>query len=251
MLYQNRIKEIDVLKKEIDERRPLDKNVIQALKQYYRIGLTYTSNALEGNSLTETETKIVLQEGITIGGKLIKDHMEAIGHSNAYDLLYRLAKKPGINERDILNLHKLFYQLVDPRNAGKYRKVQVFITGTDFVPASPVQVPALVKKLAHDLPLEQKKYHPVEYAARVHLELVTIHPFVDGNGRCARLLMNLVLMQAGYVITMIPPIVRRDYIDALKFAQTTGTPEQFINFITSMVYEAHKEYSRLLTAMQK
>lgn len=237
---------IDTLKKECANRGLLAKRDLQKLKEYYRVKLTYTSNALEGNSLTETETKIVLEEGITIGGKLIKDHLEALGHSDAYDLLWDLARNDDIHERDIKKIHKLFYVRLAPRNAGVYRKHQVYITGTDFVPPAPREIAALMKKFEREIPLLKKKYHPVEYAALLHLRLVTIHPFVDGNGRCARLLMNLVLLQEGYGITIIPPIVRADYINSIKRAQTQNDQQPFINFITTMVYETQKDYMRLI-----
>jgi len=108
-MFTNKIKEVDNLKKEITSFRPLKRRELQELKQYYRIGLTYSSNAIEGNSLTETETKVVLEEGITIGGKLVKEHLEALGHSDAYDSLYKLIKHSEITEKDICALHKLFY----------------------------------------------------------------------------------------------------------------------------------------------
>ena len=245
-MYQNKIKEIDQLQQEINAKRPLKQKEIEQLKDYYRVGLTFTSNALEGNSLTETETKIVLEEGITIGGKLIKDHLEAIGHADAYDFLWKLTKISTIKEKDILHLHKLFYYRIDPDQAGVYRKEQVFITGTQFVPPVAKLVHELMKKFIEEITVLEAKYHPVEYAALTHLKFVTIHPFIDGNGRCARLLMNLVLLQKGYVITIIPPVVRRDYIDSLQKAQTKNDESAFINFISTMVYESQKDYLRLL-----
>jgi Fic family protein len=250
MQYENRIKEIDALKHKIDKHRPLTKHALEQLKEYYRIGLTYTSNAIEGNSLTETETKIVIEDGITIGGKPLKDHYEAMGHSEAFSFLYDLAKNKTITEADILKLHHLFYYRIDEDNAGKYRKVNVLITGSNFRPPAHSEVSALMKKFTDSIPAMQKKYHPVEFSARIHKELVTIHPFVDGNGRAARLLMNLALLQAGYVITIIPPILRNDYINAIKKSQIepkSDTP--FINFISSMVYESAKEYIRLLEGL--
>ena len=249
-MYKNKIREIDELHKEIVSYRPLKKQELHELKEYYRIGLTYTSNALEGNSLTETETKIVLEEGITIGGKLIKDHLEAIGHSDSYDLLYKFAKHPTIHEKDILALHKLFYIRIDPKVAGKYRKEQVFITGTEYTPPPSSNVPRLMKEFIQEIPDLEKNYHPVEYAALLHLRLVTIHPFVDGNGRCGRLLMNLALLQKGHVLTIIPPVVRRDYIETIKKAQVAKEFAEFINFITTMVYESQKEYLRLVRALR-
>lgn len=249
-MYKNYIKEIDVLQKEISSYRPLKKHELQEFKDYYRIGLAYTSNAIEGNSLTETETKIVIEEGITIGGKLVKDHLEALGHSDAYDLLYKLAKHAEIREKDILALHKLFYIRIDPRNAGKYRKVRVFISGTDFVPPAPQEVPKLMHEFVGTMEELQAKVHPVEYAARLHFDFVSIHPFIDGNGRCARLLMNLALLQKGGVITVIPPAARKEYIDAIVQSQKKKDPSPFINFISAMVYESQKEYLRLVRALR-
>lgn len=250
MTYENKIKEIDEFKKKIDKHRPFDKHTLEQLKEYYRIGLTYSSNALEGNSLTETETKIVLEDGITIGGKPIRDHYEALGHSEAYDLLYRLAKTTVITEKDILELHRLFYYRIDQPKAGHYRKEKVIITGTDFIPPPPSRVPALMKKFILDIPKMRKKYHPVEFSALLHKEFVARHPFVDGNGRAARLLMNLALLQNGYVITIIPPVLRNDYINAIKKTQIEPkTDIPFINFISAMVYESMLDYLRLLNAL--
>ncbi len=250
--FESCIKKVDEAKKQIDKHRPLNKHARVQLKEYYRIGLTYSSNAIEGNSLTETETKIVLQDGITIGGKPLKDHYEAIGHSQAYDLLYKLAKNGDITEKNILDLHKLFYYHIDNKQAGKYRKAQVFITGSDFYPPPASKVPALMKKFTNSINSLKEKYHPVEYAALLHLELVTIHPFVDGNGRTARLLMNLALLQTGFVITIIPPVLRQDYIDAIAISQTNQKDvKPFINFISAMVYESQKDYLRMLNALNQ
>jgi len=125
---------IDALRVKIDAHRPLDAHMIKQVREYFRIGMTYSSNALEGNSLTETETKIVIEDGMTIAGKPVKDHMEALGHSEAYDLLYRLAKGQNITEANVKELHRLFYYRIDEKQAGKYRKRKVIITGTDFTP---------------------------------------------------------------------------------------------------------------------
>jgi len=251
MIYENKLEKIDEIQKKINNFRPLASQELESLKEYYRIGFTYTSNALEGNSLSETETKIVIEDGITIGGKLLREHFEAIGHSDAYDLLCKLAKKRNITEQDILNLHRLFYYRIDQENAGNYRKVKVFISGTDFVPPLPTKVPELMKNFAKQIPTLKEEKHPVEYAALLHKDLVEIHPFVDGNGRAARLLMNLALLQYGYPITIIPPVLRNDYITAIKQTQTeTKDNTPFINFISCMVYESQKDYVRLLEGSQ-
>lgn len=249
-MYPNKIKEAELLQAEINQFRPLKPHTFQELKEYYRIGLTYTSNALEGSSLTETETKIILEEGLTIGGKSLREHNEAVGHSEAYDHMYKLSQGKEITEEDILKLHQLFYYRIDQDRAGVYRKEQVFITGTDFIPAAPRELSFMMQEFVASIPEMRARYHPIECAARIHKDLVTIHPFVDGNGRTARLLMNLVLMQEQYCITIIPPIVRRDYIEALKKAQGEHRNDApFVDFISSMVYENQKDYLRLLRAL--
>jgi len=250
MAFQNKIKDIDRLQEEINKHRPLSSHAVKQIREYYRIGLTYTSNAIEGNSLTETETKIILEDGITIGGKSIREHQEAIGHSEAYDLLFALAKSKTITEKDIKKLHRAFYYRIDDSKAGVYRKVPVFISGTDYIPPRPEEVPDLMKKLCDRIPALKGKYHPVELSALIHGEFVTIHPFVDGNGRTARLLMNLALLQEKYVITLIPPVLRGEYIDTLK-EYNKGKSRAFVNFISAMVYETQKDYLRLLEALNR
>ena len=135
------LKKIDALKAKIDAHRPLDAHMLKQVREYFRIGMAYSSNALEGNSLTETETKIVIEDGITIGGKPVRDHLEALGHSEAYDLLFRLAKNQDITEANVKELHRLFYYRIDAKQAGKYRKHRVIITGTDFIPPAPERIP--------------------------------------------------------------------------------------------------------------
>lgn len=249
MKYQNRLAENDKLQEKIRVHRPLDAYEVKQLKEYYRIGLTFTSNALEGNSLTESETKVVLEDGITIGGKPLKDHFEAIGHSEAFDLLYKLAQNHDITEDDILGLHRLFYYRIDADTAGTYRERNVIITGTDFTPPAPAAVPLAMQEFFGNLP-SLRKLHPVEYAAMLHLHFVNIHPFIDGNGRTARLLMNLALLQAGYPITIIPPIIRGDYISALRDSNK-GDNQPFINFISCCVWESQREYLRLLESLDR
>ncbi len=252
MNYQNKLTQTDKINKEIQAFRPISKDSLKQIKEYFRIGLTYSSNAIEGNTLTETETKIILEDGLTIAGKSLKDHYEASGHSEAFDFVYDLAKKKTITEKDIQNIHRLFYYRIDEDNAGKYRKMSVVITGSDFRPTAPSKLPALMKKFEAKIPAMRKNLHPIVFAAKIHEELVTIHPFVDGNGRIARLLMNLALIQSDYVITIIPPVLRRDYITTVSQC-TTGKKDNtnFIGFISCMVYESSKDYLRLLKHLSK
>ncbi|MDR2034991.1 MAG: Fic family protein [Helicobacteraceae bacterium] len=241
----NKNSRIDELKNEIDSYRPLKKELLKELCEFYRIGFTYSSNALEGNSLSESETKIVIEEGITIGGKSIREHNEALGHSEAYSALERLAKNDAITESDILKLHRLFYYRIDEKNAGKYRKSQVYITGTDYLPPSYKEIPKKMKEFIASIGELKTSLHPIVFAAKLHISIATIHPFTDGNGRTARLVMNLALIQAGYPIAIIPPILRGDYISAIKLANK-GDERAFFDFISKVEYESAKDYLRLL-----
>jgi cell filamentation protein, protein adenylyltransferase len=250
MKFYNRMQECELLKQEIAQHRPLKGQSLKQLREYFRIGLTWASNALEGNSLTETETKIVIEDGITIGGKPLKDHYEAIGHAEAFDYLYTLVKRTVISERDILKLHKLFYYRIDQASAGLYRKQNVVVTGTDFVFPPPSQLKKLMTAFAQEIPTLRGAKHPIEFAALLHLRLVTIHPFVDGNGRTARLLMNLALLQEGYPITIIPPVLRSDYLAAVRQGNS-GNYEPFMTLLSNMVWESQRDYLRLLQNLER
>lgn len=238
------LEKIDSLQREINKYRPFDEPMLGQLKSYYRIGLTYSSNALEGNSLTETETKVVLEDGLTIGGKPMRDHLEALGHSQAYDFMFSLIKQNLFTEQDVLTLHRLFYRQIDDHQAGRYRRQRVFISGSQYpVPDWP-DVPQLMADWLKRLPEQKKRLHPVELAAQAHKEFVFIHPFIDGNGRVARLLTNLVLLQAGYLIAIIPPITRAAYMSSLERAHTDDAA--FRRFIAERELETQKDYLRLL-----
>ena len=249
MIIQSLLKRIDENKALIDKRRPLAPEEVKNLDAYFRIGLTYSSNALEGNSLDLTETKILLEDGLTVGGKPIRDCYEAIGHANAYDFMLKAARSNpfAFSEVMILELHKLFYQGIEPEKAGVYRDIQVYISGTDYLPPKPEDVPVLMKVFVKTLIEQWDNTHPVQLAAFMHRKLVDIHPFVDGNGRTARLLMNLVLINRGYQIVSIPPILRREYIIALEAARSAKDPagERFAGFIAECEIEAQKDFCRM------
>ena len=250
MIHDNKIEQVDHLQQQINQLRPLNQDALRQLREYYRIGLTYSSNALEGNTLTESETKVVIEDGLTVSGKPLRDHLEAIGHSEAFDILYELSKSEKIDEEAILNLHRLFYYRIDAENAGSYRNKPVIITGTSFVPPAPSKILTAMKDFSAQIPHQKETLHPVHFAAWLHIQLATIHPFIDGNGRTARLLMNLALMQSGHPITIIPPMLRGDYISALQ-ASNGGDNMPFNNLLSNMVWEAQREYLRLIKSLQE
>lgn len=245
-MYRNCFVQNDEYKAKINALRPLSNEALAQVKEYYKIGLTYASNALEGNTLSLVETKVVLEDGITIGGKPLKDHYETVGHAKAFDEIIKLSQNKTFTEADIKLLHKLFYEKIDNEKAGKYRTSQVIITGSDVELPKPEELDEKMHEFILQLPKLKAELHPVEYAAMVHIIFVNIHPFADGNGRVARLLMNLALLQSGYNIVVIPPVVRADYISALQ-KTNSGNNTEFINFISEMVLESQKEYLKIIS----
>lgn len=245
-MYRNCFTQNDEYKVKINSLRPLSNEALLQVKEYYKIGLTYASNALEGNTLSLAETKVVLEDGITIGGKPLKDHYETVGHAKAFDEIIKLSQNETFTEDDIKLLHKLFYEKIDSAKAGKYRTSQVIITGSEVELPKPEELDEKMHEFILQFPKLKEELHPVEYAAMVHIIFVNIHPFADGNGRVARLLMNLVLLQSGYNIVVIPPIVRADYISALQ-KTNSGNNTDFINFISEMVLESQKEYLKIIS----
>lgn len=237
------IERINQNQKTIESVRPFEGRMLEQIRAFYRVGLTWSSNALEGNSLTESETKVLLEDGLTVGGKPLRDTFEATGHAEAYDFMFTLLGKRDINEQEILTLHRMFYQNIDQKNAGSYRDIPVFISGSQHPVTAPADIPAEMERLL-EWAAGSKRYHPVEFAAMLHKRFVFIHPFVDGNGRVARLLMNTALIQRGYLPAVIPPILRHEYISLLEKAHTDEKP--FIEFIAERELESQKDLMRML-----
>ena len=249
MMYNNRFKDNDEYKAKIDAYRPLNENIVKQIQEYYRIGLTYSSNALEGNTLDLVETKVVLEDGLTINGKPMKDHLETLGHSDAFYGLLKLAKTNTLTEDNIKYLHKLFYNRINPTEAGHYRTKDIIVTGADIGFPKPESLSEKMAEFSEEISKIKSQLHPVEYSAMLHAKFVNIHPFVDGNGRVARLLMNLALLQSGYNITIIPPIVRADYIRAIQETNRNNFVP-FINFISEIVLASQKEYLRIIESLK-
>lgn len=230
--------------KELLSFRPIPKDTLKSLREFYRVGLTYTSNALEGNSLTETETKVVIEDGLTINGKPLRDVYEAVGHAKAYDYIHKLAKNKTLEESDILMLHRLFYQQIDADKAGVYRKVPVVISGSRYPVVQHLKIRTEMKKFVAWFNKNEFRMNPVEFAAQVHKKFVFIHPFVDGNGRVARLLMNLALLRGEYTIALIPAVRRMEYVSALEVAHIDD--KVFVGFIADCVVATQADLLRLL-----
>jgi len=240
----NQLKIAGINNESLKAYRPFDELTLQSLRNYYRIGLTFSSNALEGNSLTESETRVVIEDGLTIEGKPLKDVYEAVGHAKAYDHLYTLIQKPALEEEDILKLHKLFFNQIDETQAGVYRSVPVFISGSAYAVAPPQKITAEMKRFMRWYNTSEGKVHPVRLAALTHQRFVFIHPFIDGNGRMARLLMNLALLRNDYTIAIIPVVLRQTYIAFLEKAHQDVEP--FVDFITGCVISTQTDLLRLL-----
>ena len=244
-LPNNFFDEVDNLKKELDNKRPIPKNTLRTLQEKINLEWTYNSNGIEGNTLTLKETQVVL-EGITVGGKSIKEHLEAINHEHAILFLQTIVKDDNpINEWNIKNIHALILKEIDNENAGRYRNENVTIKGATHIPPDFVKVPELMEKLILNYKT-WNKYHPIIQATLLHGELVKIHPFVDGNGRTSRLIMNLDLMKHGFNPVIIKKENRLQYYEVIDKAHTTRNYTDFIKLINGLEIEMLKEYLELL-----
>lgn len=223
-------------KKHLDEYRPLPDTLVRNLEDWFRIELTYTSNAIEGNTLTRRETVLVVEKGLTVGGKLLTEHLEATNHAQALDWIITQIKRKPINltAKDVLHIHNVILKGIDDDNAGHYRSVPVRISGTTVVLPNPRKVPDLMQEFGEWLATGQG-LHPVELAAEAHYRLVTIHPFADGNGRSARLLMNMILLMSGYPAAIIRKRDRLAYIESLEKAQLGGPKDDYFKIISKAV----------------
>lgn len=235
---------IDEKKKLLDSKRPLSIQAVQNLKKYFDVELTYNSNAIEGNTLTITETKVILEDGLTIGnGKSLREHLEVINHKEAIDYVDDIVSKDiDISERIIKDLHYIILKSIDNKNAGEYRKSNVLISGSNHRPPEHFLVNERMKELVEWYNNNKNILHPIKLAAEFHFRYVYIHPFIDGNGRSARLLMNLILMKNGYPITVIKTEDREAYMKALEKASTLGECDDFIKLVASAVDKSIDTY---------
>jgi Fic family protein len=213
------LKSIEGKKHELDTYRPFPAEIVRRLDEQFTLEWTYNSNAIEGNTLSLRETDLVINRGLTIGNKTLKEHFEALNHKEGIQFLYDFVKKKKeLDEKSILEIHRIVLKNIDDLNAGRYRNVNVMITGAVHLPPSAVKVPRLIAELVEWYYEHRADLSAAELAAWIHYKMVYIHPFIDGNGRTARLLMNLILMRRGYPPAVILNIDRKKYYRALKEA---------------------------------
>ena len=243
---QKILDEINVLKTKLDSFRQFDSfRIAQALELEY----TFESNRIEGNTMTLRETDLVINEGLTISGKSMREHLEVINHHEAIAYIKDLMQKNmPINERELLTVHNLILRGIHPEDAGHYRKVQVMIQGSSHKPPQPFLVTKEMEDYFIWYETNKLSLHPIVLAAEMHERLVTIHPFIDGNGRTSRLVMNLILLQHGYIIANIKGDYdsRMHYYRTLETAQTKNNKEDFLLFIAQIEKESLERYLTII-----
>ncbi|SKC81984.1 Fic family protein [Maledivibacter halophilus] len=240
-------KNIEDKKRKLDSLRPLKTETVKSIREKLLLDWTYNSNAIEGNTLTLVETKVVL-EGITIGGKTLREHLEVINHKEAILYVEEIVKnEEPLTEWQIKNIHSIVLKGINDNYTGIYRDQNVIISGAMHIPPDYILLNELMSQFIDWYnSKEVQEMNPIERAARVHGEFVKIHPFIDGNGRTARLLLNLELMKSGY-----PPIViknnrRVEYYEALDKAHTIGDYSYFITIVKQEIENSIDLYLSLL-----
>ncbi|PIE75397.1 MAG: cell filamentation protein Fic [Deltaproteobacteria bacterium] len=239
------LEQIQDLKKSLDSFRPLEGIHIEKINRYFDELYTYDSTTIEGNTLTFGETSLVLNKGITISGKSLREHFEVINHIESIEYI---KNNEDLNHKVLLELHYLILKSIDNHNAGKYRNVNVRISGAFHLPPNYLKVPKLMDEYFDFYEKNKNKINPVVLSANMHEKLVTIHPFIDGNGRIARLIMNLILLKNGYPITNISSKrnKREEYYNTLEAAQTQNDDKAFIKFIAKNVKKSLIEYLQVI-----
>ncbi len=242
-------KQLSDLKKCLDSFRPFNVAQIENLQEVFDTEYTYASNRIEGNTLTLRETSFIINKGLTIRNKSMKEHLEAINHKGAIEFIRELVtKQEPLTERNIKLIHSLILQGIDRQNAGAYRNVVVGISGTNIVFPEPYIVPKMMEDLLLFYDENKEKLHPVQIAAQMHSKLINIHPFIDGNGRTCRLVMNLILLQHGYPLTIFSPEEenRSHYFETLNETRDTADDSPFERFVAKNVKHWIIEYLGLL-----
>lgn len=245
-MIQTLLKEIDAKQHLINNYRPFeDIGLLREIQAFYRVGIVFSSNALEGYTYTLSETKILLEDGLTAGGKSMRDAYAVLGHAKAYDYMFQLLHASSISESDLKTMHAMLGEsLCNDAIAGEYRQKSAFISGSQYPLTEYQNIPNAIQRLMAYISPQNYTKHPLLRAAQFHKDFVFIHPFADGNGRIARLGMNTLLIQKGYLPIIIAPILRNDYITSLEKAHHNDS--DFIKLIAQCKLETQKEMLRLL-----
>lgn len=246
---KRKLNHIDKLHKTWVKHKPLQGTQLRKMREYFTIQYTYQSNKIEGNTLTFQETELVVNKGITINGKSMQEHLEAINHAEAASYLVDLVKDyTKFSARILRELHSLILRGIDRDNAGIYRNVPVRISGSQHTPPQPYLLDKLMEDYFKYYQSQYRNLHPVILAAEMHERLVSIHPFIDGNGRTSRLVMNLILLQNGYPIAILKgdQNKRLDYYKALEAVQIDANPHHFYNLVFDEVKESLDEHLELV-----
>lgn len=238
--------QIDQKKALLDEKRPLPNYTLKSLREKLFLEWTYHSNAIEGNTLTINETKVVL-EGITVGGKTMREHLEVINHRDAITYVEGIVKNgEPLSEWQIKNIHRLILKGINDEYAGVYRDQQVFISGAKHVPPAPLLINEQMDKLINWYEQETDDLHPITRGAMLHVIFVGIHPFIDGNGRTFRLLLNLELMKEGFPPIIIKVENRLQYYETLDKAHTEKDYGDFIQLVAKEVDDSLDLYLNVI-----
>lgn len=245
----DKLNRIDELKEKWLISKPLDATQLSKMREFFNIEYTYESNRIEGNTLTLQETQLVVNEGITISGKSMQEHLEAINHSEAVDFIIDLViQKEDLTKRNLLQLHALILKSIDRKNAGQYRKVPVRISGSQHAPPQPFELAKLMEDYFYHYESQKGRLHPILLAAEMHERLCSIHPFIDGNGRTSRLVMNLILLRNGYTITYMKGdlTAKLAYYKALEKVQVDNEPLVFYNLVADAVEQSLLDHLELV-----
>ena len=244
-----KIAQADKLHGQWNHLRPMEGIALQKMQEHFRLAYTHESNKIEGNTLTLQDTFLVISEGLTISGKTMTEHLEAINHSDAIDFVDDIVgRKEELSSRTINEVHSLVLRGIDASNAGKYRSVPVMISGSTHKPPEPYMVDKHMEDYFHFYERNKEVMHPVILAAEMHERLVTIHPFIDGNGRTSRLIMNLILLRYGFTIANLKGNndARMKYYRALNKVQTDHDSTDFYHLILDAVIESLQEHIHLV-----
>ena len=244
------LQQADNLKHRLLQIRPLNAEALNKIQQSFEIEYTYESNRIEGNTLTLQETALVVNEGITIGGKSMKEHLEAINHAQAVEFIKEIASNNiDISERTIKEIHAIILHGINKEQAGKYRDVPVMIVGSRHIPPQPYLIqPQMEQFIRQYKQMEENQIHPVLIASFLHDELVKIHPFIDGNGRTSRLLMNLYLLSKGYTLVSLKGDneAKRAYYTALEQSHTENNADEFNLLVSQAVVSSLESYLKII-----